>query len=241
MENYQEPKRKLSRREKGKIYEIIVKRLLERSGYIAEIVGNGNDFGVDLIATANDGRKIAVQCKSLKGNCGVYAVQEVYSGGRYYDISHFAVVSINGFTANAIKMARVLGVYLCDGTTFDYPENIKNYCKNVLENYPCKFEKFQYEFGDGKKKLQSLCEEYKISPPTVMKRLRQGMTIEEAVKQKKWRRKQYTVDGFSGNLREVAAKYEINPETVRYRMLYRGMTIEEAVKAPLESQGRPRK
>lgn len=51
----------------------------------------------------------------------------------------------------------------------------------------------------------------------------------------------YTVNGFTGNLEEIGEKFGILPQTIQYRMKYRGMGLEEAVTTPVGNNGRKKK
>ncbi|MGE5372832.1 MAG: restriction endonuclease [Solirubrobacterales bacterium] len=92
----------------GTQFEEFVVKLLEWSGYLVE---RHSDLGADIIAI-NGNKKIAFQAKRHKSNIGVAAIQEVYSGSKYYDCSHAVVITNSGFTPKAVQMARKLNVQL---------------------------------------------------------------------------------------------------------------------------------
>lgn len=69
------------------------------------------DFGVDLIAD-KDGYTYAIQCKCYGKPVGVSAIQEVYSGCRFYDCDYGIVISNRNYTEAANELAKSLGVTL---------------------------------------------------------------------------------------------------------------------------------
>lgn len=69
------------------------------------------DFGVDLIAD-KDGMTYAIQCKCYSKPVGVSAIQEVYSGCRFYDCDAAIVISNRNYTKAANELANSLGVTL---------------------------------------------------------------------------------------------------------------------------------
>lgn len=227
----------------GKTFENDINDLLKRSGYSAEKTSGSVDFGVDIICVNENGEKIAVQCKGKKIKAGVSAIQEVYAGGRYYGIDKFAVVSKAGFTEQAIHMSRVLGVYLSDGDFFKYPNDIEKYAQELLPVYRInEGSKHYYELYGIKKTLADWCAEYGSDITTVREAIKNGMSLEYALTYEKvGKRKKYSIDGFTGSMEEIGKIYGILPATIHYRMKYRGMTLEEAVHTPLDSNGRKRK
>ena len=74
------------------------------------------DYGVDIVAVV-DGVRVAIQCKNHIGNTpiAVGGVQQVYAGGMFYDCTQFWLVCPQGFTSNAERMAKKLGVVLSKG------------------------------------------------------------------------------------------------------------------------------
>lgn len=217
----------------GEVYEHAVKKALQNNGYSCELVGKTGDFGVDIIAEC-DGNRIAIQCKNHGSPNGVECVQEVYAGGRYYGLDKFAVVSKSGFTDAASKMAKVLGVYLCDNAeTFEYPDDIGDYTRSLLPIYKgCDWNKKYYELNGEKKTLVDWCAQNGVSVETVKRRMKHGMSLGVALVCKE-RKTKYEIDGFTGSLAEIADRYGMIDQTLRYRIKHMGMTIEEAVKTPL--------
>lgn len=238
----------IAARNRGYAYEQIVCALLKSNGYKAKHVGGkGRDFGVDIIATDPEGIKIAVQCKSnMASTTTLDAVQQVYAGGRYYGLEHFAVVSHSGYSVTAVKMAKKLGVYLSDGQTFIYPDDIKEYASSLLPvvdvHKNLKAQKL-YEMNGVKKTLVNWAFEYNANYAYVLKGIRMGLSLENALKYKPYNNyKRYTVRGFYGTLSEIYSHFKpnISEETIRQR-LKKGMDIETAVFMPAQVQGRPRK
>ena len=69
------------------------------------------DQGIDIIAY-KDGLKYGIQCKYYKGSVPNKAVQEAYSGSKYYNCNVAMVMTTGQFTKQAIELARALGVKL---------------------------------------------------------------------------------------------------------------------------------
>jgi HJR/Mrr/RecB family endonuclease len=67
------------------------------------------DFGVDIITRDN---KIAIQCKYWTNAVGLDAVQQIFSGAKFYDAQVPIVVSNNTFTNSAKILANKLKVKL---------------------------------------------------------------------------------------------------------------------------------
>jgi hypothetical protein len=98
-------------RKAGVAFEFECAAEMERQGFEVEVTPSTGDYGVDFFAMV-DGERVAFQCKRLKKESVVRAVQEVYAGGCYYDCSRFIVVSPTGFSHRAEIMAFKLGVQL---------------------------------------------------------------------------------------------------------------------------------
>ena len=232
------------RRDSGEKYELRVESLLIENGYKTSRIGRTGDYGVDIIAERNDGLKIAVQCKCNKqSNIGVSAVQEVYAGGRYYGMSHFAIVASGNVTAQAIRMARKLGVYISDGMSFDYPDDIKKYAEELIPTINVqgniKARKL-YEFKGEQKTLKEWAYLYQTSENNIKKGMECGLSFETALFYRP-KRKEFVIDGISGNLTELCKHFGVvSPQTAHYR-IERGMSIKDAVLTPKRQEGRPLK
>lgn len=71
------------------------------------------DQGIDILAE-KDSIKYGIQCKCYRSNIGNAAVQEAYSGSKFYNC-HVAVVLTNrSFTPAAVELAKKTGVILWD-------------------------------------------------------------------------------------------------------------------------------
>lgn len=219
----------------GLEFEHNIAETLKKYGYEIEHTPDTGDYGVDIIMKVEK-RKIAIQCKKTKSPSGLKAIQEVFSGGIFYDCNSFMVVSPSGFTINAIKFASKLGVLLVkDSFQIEDFDNITNHCENMIKTLPIvkrnrKYEKEMWEIDGVTKAAEDWCGEIGVSRETVKNRLKKGMTLKEALYKK--RSPIVTVFGITGTLREVSKHFGFLPETVRYRMKYRGMSLEEALTAP---------
>lgn len=74
--------------------------------------GSG-DHGVDVLAS-KDGIKYAIQCKRYTSDLGNSPVQEVYAGKAIYNCQIGVVITNQGFTEGAKKLAAATGVLLWD-------------------------------------------------------------------------------------------------------------------------------
>ena len=98
-----------------------------------------------------------------------------------------------------------------------------------------------YEIDGVKKTLGDWCYEYGVEKWEVRKLMGGGLALKNALEGAKngfGRKKKYSIDGFSGTMTEIGARYNMNPATIAYRMKQCGMTLEEAVKTPLNKNGR---
>lgn len=238
--------RAIAARDRGNAYEGIAEALIKSCGYKTKRIGKTGDYGVDIIAIDQDGMKIAVQCKSnMAMATGVSAVQQVYAGGRYYGLGHFAVISHSGYSGSAIKMARRLGVYLSDGKTFIYPKDIEKYANELIPTTNAqqniKARKL-YELNGQRKTLENWAFEFGTSCYYVRAGLNKGLSLENALKYRpNGKRKTYTYKGFEGTIPEICEKFSVNVtiQTIRNR-INKGLSIEEAIDLQTHT-GRPAK
>lgn len=230
-------------KEIGQQYEHDMLSRLLMQGYNAITTGGTGDYGVDIIATDDNGSKMAIQCKYHKSIVGVEAVQAVYAGGRFYDCTKFAVVSNSGFSNNAIIMAGKLGVYLSNGN-FDYPKDIEKYSSDLLPVYRGVEKNKVYHEIDGKKRtLGDWCAIYGKTVRHVKTRMKNGVSLEIALKTTTPERsceKKYTVNGFTGTRRELCKQFGISDQLLRYR-LNNGMELDQALTTPKQKRGRAKK
>lgn len=238
-------KKSRKNRNDGLSYEIEAEWLLTTNGYTVKRIGRSGDFGVDLIAVRSDGLKIAVQCKCNKSVAvGVGAMQEVYAGGAYYGITHFAVIAFGVVTKAALKMAKKLGIYISDGNTFEYPENIEKYANDLVPTIQIHANtrtKKLYEINGEWKTLNDWAYIYGTSCYNINKGLKRGLTLETAVHFKPKDEKKYTIRGITDSIEGLCRHFGVvSSQTARYR-IGRGMSIEEAVLTEKMQLGRPRK
>jgi restriction system protein len=85
-------------------FEDYVARIARSCGVPVIMTALTGDFGVDLIVGRRP-KRIAVQCKSLSRPVGAAAVQEVVAGAPMHDCTMTMVVTNNGFTPAARKLA----------------------------------------------------------------------------------------------------------------------------------------
>lgn len=96
----------------GEEYEIACCQALRQHGFThIETTSRTGDHGVDILARRS-GSKYAIQCKYYSSPVGNHAIQEVFSGCKYYECGIPVVMTNNVFTSNAIDEAKKLGVQL---------------------------------------------------------------------------------------------------------------------------------
>lgn len=234
--------KQITAKQQGDAYERITEAIVECSGYSVKRIGKTGDYGVDIIASKCGEKDIAIQCKcNTKTKIGVSSIQEVYAGGRFYGLERFAIVAFNGVSSNAINMARVLGVYICDNYDFNPPSDNGEYAKSLLPTYNHMHEinKKYYDIDGEKKTLGEWCLQYNVSQTSIRNMMKSGLSLKSALehsKTYKGKRKTYTVDGYTGTLTDVCNRYGVLPATVAYRMKYKNMSIEQAIKYNLKDQ-----
>lgn len=105
----------------GHDYEYYCAELLRRKGFSRVSVTRGSgDQGIDIIAYANK-KKFGIQCKYYSKPVGNSAVQEACAGAMFYGCNVAAVMTNNGFTESAVKLAAATGVLLWGNSTITYP------------------------------------------------------------------------------------------------------------------------
>lgn len=95
----------------GVEYEILCELLFENNGWNVQRTNTTGDQGIDLIASKN-GLRLAVQCKRYTGNVGNKAVQEAYSGKKFYDADAAVVITNSFYTKSARTLSQKLDVLL---------------------------------------------------------------------------------------------------------------------------------
>lgn len=88
----------------GHEFEEWVAKSLNMFGWEARVTQGSGDQGVDVLAS-KDGKSLAIQCKLYSQPVGNKAVQEAFSGAKYYDAEYAAVLTNAGFTASAKDLA----------------------------------------------------------------------------------------------------------------------------------------
>lgn len=98
----------------GHEFEYFCAEFLKKKGYnnISVTQGSG-DQGIDIIAFKDD-VKYGIQCKCYSSDIGNKAVQEAYSGSRFYDCHVPVVLTNRYFTKSAKELAQKNGVLLWD-------------------------------------------------------------------------------------------------------------------------------
>ena len=96
----------------GHDFEYFCAKVLRENGYQNVCVTRGSgDQGVDVLAE-RDGIKYAIQCKNYSQPVGNKAVQEIYTGMRFYRCHVGIVMTNNSFTASAVELAKENGIIL---------------------------------------------------------------------------------------------------------------------------------
>ena len=85
--------------------------ILNDNGWDARTTQKSADQGIDVIATKNN-ITVALQCKLYSKPVGNKAVQEAFSGKKYYQADYAAVVSNNTYTTSARSLAKNCNVLL---------------------------------------------------------------------------------------------------------------------------------
>tara|TARA_B100000900_G_scaffold98068_1_gene81096 strand:- start:14 stop:883 length:870 start_codon:yes stop_codon:yes gene_type:complete len=108
--------------EKGLKFEDLCFQKLRLQGWEVKQTPVSGDQGVDLIASIDDLR-LCIQCKDHEKAIGNKAVQEIYSGKKYWLGTHAILISRSGYTKSAQKLALSSKVILINESEI---ENIKN-------------------------------------------------------------------------------------------------------------------
>lgn len=98
----------------GHQFEYFCADLLRKNGFFnVEVTQASGDYGIDVLAE-KDGVTYAIQCKCYSDNIGNHAVQEAFSGKRYYNRMVAAVMTNRYFTQAAKDTAAQTQVLLWD-------------------------------------------------------------------------------------------------------------------------------
>ena len=103
----------------GHDFEYFCAQLLERNGFENVNVTQGSgDQGIDIIAF-KDKVKYGIQCKCYSSDIGNKAIQEAFSGARFYDCHVPVVLTNRHFTKSALQLAEKINVLLWDREKLD--------------------------------------------------------------------------------------------------------------------------
>lgn len=90
----------------GHQYEYQCAKMLRQNGFHKVRVTKGSgDQGIDIIAH-KDEKKYGIQCKYYSSPIGNHAVQEAFSGAKYYNCDLAVVMTNNTFTKSAKELAK---------------------------------------------------------------------------------------------------------------------------------------
>ncbi len=96
----------------GRQYEYQCARRLKNKGFSkVEVTKGSGDQGIDIIAY-NAGKKYGIQCKYYSSPVGNFAVQEAFTGAKFYNCDVAVVITNNSFTQSAQDLAEKTGVLL---------------------------------------------------------------------------------------------------------------------------------
>ena len=89
--------------------------LLKRKGYRnVHVTQASGDYGIDVVATTQDGFVCGIQCKNYQGAVGIAAVQQAAAGCGYYNCDVAIVLTNSTFTSAAKNLAENTKVKLWD-------------------------------------------------------------------------------------------------------------------------------
>ena len=92
-------------------FEMHCAQVLQSQGWICCATRASGDFGVDVLAE-RQGRRVAIQVKKWRSRVDLSAVQQAATGAAMYGASAAAVVSVSGYQASAVRLARANRVLL---------------------------------------------------------------------------------------------------------------------------------
>ena len=101
----------------GHEYEYHCAKLLKRKGFSRVTVTRASgDQGIDILAF-KEGKKYGIQCKYYSCPVGNKAVQEAFTGAKFYGCDVAAVLTNNTFTSSARQLAQKTDVILWENST----------------------------------------------------------------------------------------------------------------------------
>lgn len=103
----------------GHEFEYFCAQLLQENGFenVSVTPGSG-DQGIDIIAY-REGVKYGIQCKCYSSDIGNKAIQEVFSGAKFYDCHVPVVLTNRHFTDSAKELAKKINVLMWDREYLD--------------------------------------------------------------------------------------------------------------------------
>lgn len=103
----------------GHDFEYFCAELLKKNGFNDVLVTSGSrDQGIDIIAH-KDGVKYGIQCKCYSSDIGNKAVQEAFSGAKFYDCHVPIVLTNRYFTSSAVELSQKTNVLLWGRDTLE--------------------------------------------------------------------------------------------------------------------------
>lgn len=106
-------------------FEAAVAKAFEEKGVQSRLTSYTNDGGIDIILK-REGNEYFVQCKHYKSKVGVGVVREMIGAMKRYNEVKGIIVSLNGFTEGAERLAQENGIYLKEVDFIIYSLNHKN-------------------------------------------------------------------------------------------------------------------
>lgn len=106
----------------GKEFEQLLCDLFRKSGYVANVTQDSNDYGIDILLQKTVNNHIyheGIQAKRYSGKVGIDAIQEAISGKGFYKLDKVFVVTNSWFTRQAVKLAAANDVVLWDRDILD--------------------------------------------------------------------------------------------------------------------------
>lgn len=101
----------------GHEYEYQCAKMLKRKGFSKiKVTRASGDQGIDILAYKK-GKKYGIQCKYYSRPVGNKAVQEAFTGAKFYDCDVAVVLTNNTFTSSAQNLAKKTDVLLWEGGT----------------------------------------------------------------------------------------------------------------------------
>lgn len=97
----------------GQEFELYLKRVFERVGYLVELTPRSNDYGADLVLRKGT-KKFVVQAKRHSNTIGISTIQQVIGALNYYKAHGAIVVTNQYFSKSAMNLSKANNVLLID-------------------------------------------------------------------------------------------------------------------------------